>query len=233
MNLFYSPPETIHGSKIMILGQEAVHITKALRHQVGDEISVTDGVGNLYIGSISAADKRSVEVTISEKNSEKPRNPGVTLALGLIKKRDRLEFAVEKAVELGVSKIVLYRADHSEKGNVRVDRVEASVISAMKQSLRYFKSEVVMKDSLDDVLSNLGERTEIVIADQAACDQTVNLAPSCEEILLVVGPEGGYSAREVKFWKEYDVKTVLLGDKRLRAETAAIVMVDRFCARRM
>lgn len=233
MNLFYSPPETIHGSTIMITGQEALHIFKVLRHQIGDEISVTDGEGNLFEGTISEIDKRSVEVKINHKKSEPPSLPKVTLAIGLIKKRDRLEFAVEKAVELGATKIALYRADHSEKGKVRMDRVEATVTSAMKQSKRLFMPDVILKESLDDLLSDKGKQTTVVIADQSAKNHSVDLDPGCREVLLVVGPEGGYSSREEEVWKKYDVKTVLLGDKRLRAETAAIVMVDRFCSKRI
>ena len=78
--------------------------------------------------------------------------------MGLIRKRDRLEFAAEKATELGVSSICLFKADHTEPFKVRVDRVEAAVLSAMKQSLRVFLPDVIVHDSLDDVINrNLSE----------------------------------------------------------------------------
>lgn len=226
MNLFYANPKYCSDESLLLKGQEAKHASKVLRYREGDPISVTDGVGHRFTGVIQSIRKNEVEISVENKIFEESSERDVTLALGVIKKRDRLEFAVEKAVELGVNRIALYYGDHTEKGKVRMDRVEATVLSAMKQSLRYYLPKVDLYKSMDELMEERSD-AEFVVADQQSSNEELDFTNSPDEIVLLVGPEGGFSERERKLWQSDSVKssTVLLGDKRLRAETAAVVMV--------
>lgn len=202
-------------------------MVSVLRYREGDDILVTDGIGHRYEGVIRSTRKNEVLVEVKESSFEEPSVRDVTLALGVIKKRDRLEFAVEKAVELGVNRIALFRGDHTEKGKVRMDRVEATVMSAMKQSLRVWLPSVEIYESLDELLEKRASSL-FVVADQKSTNEKLNLSDDENEVVLLVGPEGGFSKREEAFWgpdSDLNMKTVLLGEKRLRAETAAVVMV--------
>lgn len=231
MNLFYTNPGLISGDQLTIEGQEAIHVSKVLRMAAGDSIHVTDGKGNLYTGTITGIRSKNILVSISESKSEEHGLPEVTIAMGIIKKRDRLEFAAEKATELGASRIVFFKGDHSEKAKVRADRLQATVLSAMKQSFRFYLPEVLVMNSFDELLAGVQDDSLLVIADQKTNKETVS-TENYKQLICVVGPEGGMSKRERELWATMNAESVLLGKKRLRAETAAIIMADRFCNRR-
>lgn len=230
MNLFYSPAHLIQPPNIRIEGQEALHALKVLRYKKGDQIYVTDGRGSLYKAQILETGKNYLTAEILKQTSEDREKPFVTILIGIIKKRDRLEFAVEKCVELGAGRIILYKGDHSEKQNVRIDRIEAAVLSAMKQSLRYYLPETIIKNSLEEALHEAGTG-KVFIADETANTSEWNPTfPKTDQPVLVVGPEGGFSDKERALLKKSDPAYCSLGSKRLRTETAAIVMVHRFTA---
>lgn len=230
MNLFYTNPSDIQGNRVVIEGQEAIHISKVLRHSKGDQILVTDGKGNGYECKIFDIKKKSVYLEILNIQSHSEPEPKITLCMGIIKKRDRLEFAVEKAVELGVSKIVLFEGEYSQKGNVREDRLESTAISAMKQSLRFYLPEIVVEKNITEAISKHAQNSALIFADETVEESNQDKKDLSEEYFLIVGPEGGFSSNEREIVKSFDPKYYSLGKFRLRAETAAIVMVDRFSA---
>ncbi|CAN5234162.1 RsmE family RNA methyltransferase [soil metagenome] len=227
MNQFYASPDQINDTYIWLEGQEANHAAKVLRKGVGDTIIITDGIGTRYKGKIESIAKNRVSVELSEAIRFRKPNPARVLALGMIKKRDRLEFAVEKATELGISEIILFRGDHSESFKIRMDRVEAAVLSAMKQSLRVYLPSVKITESVDALLAQNKKETVILHADQQGKSTGYTLT-DVERVLMVVGPEGGLSERERALLKQAGAEDLRLGDYRLRAETAAMVMASRF-----
>jgi len=228
MNQFYTPGNQVGKAHLKLTGQEAKHASKVLRKSVGEEIITTDGDGNRYVGIISSVKKNEVSAEIQEIYTFKKPSVEVILALGLIKKRDRLEFAVEKAVELGVSSILLFRSDHSEPFNVRMDRINATVLSAMKQSLRVYLPGVEICESLDDLIQNRDKITNYIYADQHGDQHEYETPRGRQRLMVVVGPEGGLSNREEKLLKQADAVRLCLGDYRLRTETAAVVLASRF-----
>lgn len=228
MNLFYAEPEKIRSNSITVERQEATHISKVLRKSEGDQISVTDGKGNEYDCKIIHVKKKRVFLEIISHKTHPGPDPIITLCMGIIKKRDRLEFAVEKSVELGVSKIVLFEGEHSIKGNVRIDRLKNTAISAMKQSLRFYLPEIVVEENLLDAVSTHAQDTEIVQADETTQESKYSNRGQPNEYFLIVGPEGGFSSHERNVLMNFDPQYYSLGSQRLRAETAAMVMVDRF-----
>jgi 16S rRNA (uracil1498-N3)-methyltransferase len=212
MNLFYAEPVDVQVSHITIRGQEANHISKVLRFSEGDEIKVTDGQGNLYVCEIDQVLKREITAVIHHKKTAKRRRPHLTLCMGIIKKRDRLEFAVEKAIELGINEIVLFKGVYSQKENVREDRLKAAALSAMKQSLRVWLPEITLMRSLEEALSFPAKDRAIIMADETTDDQKISI-PESEKYFLVVGPEGGFSKEERKLLKSYQALPYSLGEK--------------------
>lgn len=232
MNLFYANPDDIRGNSIVIEEQEALHISKVLRHSQGDQILVTDGEGNGYKCEIINVKKNSIHLEIISVESKAEAEPKITLCMGIIKKRDRLEFAVEKVVELGVQKIVLFKGEHSQKGNVREDRLESAAISAMKQSLRFYLPKVVVEKNISDAISKHAQHSRLIFADETVEQSRRGEKNRTDEYFLIVGPEGGFSSNEREIIKKFDPEYYSLGKYRLRAETAAIVMADRFSNRK-
>lgn len=227
MNIFYSPANLITPKLLKLTGQEAKHATKVLRIRLGDQIHVTDGAGNLYLCNVSEIQKSNVICNILETKSEERKAPFITLVVGLIKKRDRLEFAVEKSVELGVDEVIVFRGDHSEKGNVRLDRLESTVLSAMKQSMRVFLPKVKFAENLADAIESNEEAGSLIYADETI-EKGLSKSILDNKVMLVVGPEGGFSESERNLLKTNEGIPYSLGEKRLRTETAAVTMTDRY-----
>jgi 16S rRNA (uracil1498-N3)-methyltransferase len=231
MNLFYTERSRINPPVLVLDGQEAQHVAKVMRHREGDTIHVTDGEGTIYRCEIRSLTKNSVSAEIQSTEQVPAELPHVTVAIGLIKKRDRLEFALEKCTELGASAFDVFRGDHSEKEKVRTERLEAAVLSAMKQSLRAYLPTVSLSGSLVEVLESAGQETEILMADETETQSGFEkVMTGYNKVLLLIGPEGGFSKKERELIQKRGCKKVSLGNYRLRAETAAIAMTDRLRA---
>ncbi|MEX0610100.1 MAG: RsmE family RNA methyltransferase [Balneolaceae bacterium] len=229
MNIFFVESNRVTGDIFELKGQEAQHAAKVLRLRNGDEIHATDGEGKRYTGIVTSINKDSVTASIKEKKEVPESKPHLILAMGIIKKRDRLEFALEKAVELGASEIVLFNSDHTEKTNVRVDRLETIAMSAMKQSLRSWLPKVLLHKSLEDVLKSYPEFEVLMAHEKISEDLNSESSKTLKDnMLLLVGPEGGFSDREVELVKQNGGELVSLGEYRLRAETAAVAFLSRF-----
>lgn len=226
MNLFYTPPEQVRGNALTLTGDEAGHAVKVLRFQAGDVIFVTDGAGTRFEGRIESAEKNKISISILDKQiTLKPFE--LVLVLGLIKNRQRLEFAVEKAVELGATEIILFKSDHSERGKVNTERLQAIALSAMKQSLRSWLPAVLYRESLEVAMQGYTDHVLV-----AAHEKEKNNAPGIFDLntnyLALAGPEGGFSDTEIRMLTERNARLISLGDYRLRSETAVVALLSRF-----
>lgn len=225
-NIFYALPENIKGGKLELTEQEARHAAKVLRFEVGDELFASDGKGNIYTTRITSITKSSVIADIQSKETTPEPEIKKVLGVGAIKKRDRLEFAIEKAVELDAWEICIFDADHSERSRLNEERLDAIVLSAFKQSKRRWLPEIVIKDSLDAVLEHYRDHHLIF----AHVEETPVLPHPLEKNknLLLVGPEGGFSEREIELARKKQAAFISLGKNRLRAETAVGAMLAQF-----
>lgn len=229
MNLFFTPPDRVGEKELLIEGQESSHLVKVLRHRQGDLVQVTDGSGNLFQGSIISARSDSTRVTILSRETKQKRSPSITMCIGMIRKRDRLEYAVEKVTEIGADRIYLFHGDHSEKAGLRIDRLESAALSAMKQSLSCWLPVISHFQNLKQAVEQGDETAVLIVADEtiSGFDGCYSVTQS-ENFTLVVGPEGGLSEAERNYLKSRDAGFISLGANRLRTETAAAVMCDRF-----
>lgn len=230
MNIFYAPPSQIHGDMAELLDQEAHHASKVMRMREGDRLIVVDGEGGRYEGPIRRITKKSVQIELEERQQFDKPVPKIILSMGIIKKRDRLEFAVEKAVELGALHIALFRSDHGIKKNVRMDRLDAIAISAMKQSLHTYLPEISMHYSVKGVIDEFYDAHCLMAHEKADADRSFRSLSedTKDKYLLLVGPEGGFSSEEVEKATAKGAKLISLGSYRLRAETAALAIMSQF-----
>ena len=231
MNIFYAPPSQINNGFAELLDQEAIHASKVMRAQEGDKLTIVDGEGGRYKGVVRRITKKSVQVEIEDEQHRSRPKPHFILAMGIIKKRDRLEFAVEKAIELGAAQICLFRSEHTIKENVRMDRLESLAISAMKQSLQAHLSTVEIYHSLEMMLDSIRADKILVAHEKVGGDKgNINYesVSNAEKTLLLVGPEGGFSETEIRDLTDKGGQLVSLGPNRLRAETAAVAFMSQF-----
>ena len=229
MNIFYAPPSQVNNGFVELTDQEAAHASRVLRAEEGDELTVVDGERNRYTGSIRRITNQAVQIEITSQEKVEEPSPLLILGMGIIKKRDRLEFAVEKAVELGVYEIALFRSEHTVKENVRMDRLESIAISAMKQSLRAWLPDITFFRSFEKVLTAYSDADiltahEKIDSESSAPDSSFN----ADKKLLLVGPEGGFSESEISDLKNSGAELVSLGRNRLRTETAAVAFLSQF-----
>lgn len=229
MNFFYAPPENWNDdrSEVEITDQEAIHISKVLRNRMGDQVFVVDGIGNRSKCEIIEISKKSVRLKVLETSSQEEPTTKKIMALGAIKKRDRLEFAIEKAVELDAWEICVFDADHSERSRLNEERLHTQIVSAFKQSGRYYLPKLMIKRSLDEVVEQYKEHS-ILMAYLGEEESAIPSDLTNSKNLLLVGPEGGFSKREAALAKSKGAQFISLGKNRLRAETAVVAFLSQF-----
>lgn len=232
MQLFYSQDISPEGF-CTLDAEESRHAVRVLRMREGDDIHVTDGCGNLYLCHIVTADDRACVVeTISTLNSQLS-TLNCHLAVAPTKNPSRMEWLVEKAVEIGVGEITLLSCDHSERSFLKTDRLEKLAVSAMKQSLHITLPRINPAVKLRDLLNAIHStpNTQKLIAhceaDQPRTPIASALAPGRDTVVLI-GPEGDFSEEEIALALECGFQPVSLGPSRLRTETAALYAVTAF-----
>ncbi len=227
MNYFYAPKEDWNEEhSVDLKGQEAQHISKVLRYKVGERVAVADGQGHHFRCEITELSKQSVSARVVEGDFKPEPEQKKVLAFGSIKKRDRLEYAVEKAVELGAWEICIFDADHSERSRINEERIRTQIISAFKQSGRHYLPALVVKDSLDQVIDYYKDHKPIMA--YLGERESVPSVELTHHNLLLVGPEGGFSEREANLVANHSGSFIALGNLRLRAETAVAALLSQY-----
>tara|TARA_R110002050_G_scaffold116847_2_gene233368 strand:+ start:9168 stop:9872 length:705 start_codon:yes stop_codon:yes gene_type:complete len=223
MQLFYNPELDENTPKFTFPTEESKHIAKVLRKKEGDILHITNGKGFLFEAKILVPDIRKCTAEIINYTYQQQREPNLHLVVVPTKMNDRYEWFLEKATEIGVSEITPIICDHSERKIVKLDRMQKVLQSAMKQSLHYHLPK------LNDTIT-FKEFMQLTYSDNlyiAHCEETQKvelkelLKPN-ENALILIGPEGDFSANEISVALEKGFSPVALGATRLRTETAAI-----------
>ncbi len=226
MNIFYSPE--VHGTSIE-LGEEETRHLQVLRQKPGDEIVMVDGKGGWYQCEIIELAKRSCRLRVVSSTLSDARKPyRVHLAIAPTKNLDRLEWAVEKAVEIGVDEITPLICKRSERVHLRIDRLEKVALSAMKQSLKVFLPKINMATDLSVFLNKqAAENAQKWIAWLATPPAPLlqHATQKGQDAVILIGPEGDFTSEEVDLAQSLGFQPVSLGDSRLRTETAGVTAV--------
>ena len=221
MNLFYQP-EVSHG--ILHLDEdESRHVIKVLRKKQGDLINLTDGRGFFYEATINQPDPRQCSFTIDKKIQEPQKDFRIHIAISPTKNADRIEWFVEKAVELGIDEITLLECDRAERQRLKIDRLVKMAISAMKQSLKATLPLIHPLTSFTSVAQAAHTKQKyIAYVDSHNPHLLKNLVSPGSEYLVMIGPEGDFTHEELTFAENLEFKKVSLGTSRLRTETAGL-----------
>lgn len=220
MKLFYGE---IANNKVIINDEEQQHIVKVLRMKDGEEIHVTDGNGALASGKLFIEGKKA-GIEVSEiKNNLPGFNPKLHIAIAPTKNIDRIEFFVEKAVEMGISEISIIVTEKTERKNINIDKIRKQAVAASKQSLRFHFPAINDSVKLSDFLKTINpEHTFVAHCHENLERMELKNIPQMEEITFLIGPEGDFSEKEIAFLAEHKIKAVSLGNQRLRTETAGV-----------
>ncbi|MBI3873224.1 MAG: 16S rRNA (uracil(1498)-N(3))-methyltransferase, partial [candidate division Zixibacteria bacterium] len=228
---FWAPADHVTSDTVILFGAEARHAFRVCRLRKGELITVCDGDGNAYDCEITAATAREVEARIirAHRRLGEPVSQ-VTLAVG-VGKPASFDWIVEKAVELGVARIIPIRAEQSPSGmggdqaaKRRVERWRRLALGAMKQSLRSVWPPVEEMATPQEIAARIEDFHRTWLADPEGKRLADALAEPARTLnaLLIIGPEGGFSEPERRLLLDRGAAPIALGERRLRAETAAV-----------
>jgi 16S rRNA (uracil1498-N3)-methyltransferase len=224
MNYFFEP--TFQGTEMnfQFSDREFSH-AKVLRLAIGDSISLLNGKGTIAICVITEFTKKHLIVTIQSIET-KTNSLELSLAVGILDNKDRFEFLIEKATELGVKDFYPLKTAYSAKeSRINIPRLEQKVVSAMKQSGNPLLMNIHPPQTIEQLLKHSFET--IVVADKTG-EQTIQQNSHTNQV-IIIGPEGGLSQEELlQLRQDSRVQLLQLPTNRLRAETAAIAVVSRF-----
>lgn len=211
----------------------AAHATRALRLEVGDSAIVFNGDGFDYECTLTAIKKNNVVVTIHHAipvNNESPLN--ITL-LQAISSGDRMDFTIQKAVELGVKNIQPISSQRSvvklsaERAEKRTEHWQNIAAAACEQSGRAFIPKISPPISLENWLSrNPNHDATRILLNPIGAKRLSEFAKPASEIQLLIGAEGGLSTEEIELATSHDFQSIVLGPRILRTETAALTAIS-------
>lgn len=205
------------------------HAVRVLRMQAGDRLRVVDGRGHIFdCRLLDAHPKRAVVDIVDTVEQPLSWTQQITVAVAPTKHLDRMEWLVEKLTEIGVNRIIPILCRHSERREIKVERLVKTAVSAMKQSLKATMPVIDEMTPIDRVLGSVPATTDKFVA---YCDDAVGRHDfSCSyrpghDTLILIGPEGDFSPAEIKTALDTGFVPVTLGEERLRTETAALYAV--------
>lgn len=228
MRRFFVPKLSIGADGARFSPEEARHLVDVVRLREGDRVRIFDGEGAEFEGVVRQDGKRSVTVAELERvepyASESPLR--MTLAVALTK-GDRFDLAVQKAVELGVTTFVPLLTERCEvklkDSQKKLERWNRMVIEASKQCGRAILMQIAPPKTLDELISSdLGDAEVLLFTERSG--QKLDSSKRFDEILVLIGPEGGWADSELELAKSKGVKLVTLNGRILRAETASIAV---------
>ncbi|WP_034258153.1 16S rRNA (uracil(1498)-N(3))-methyltransferase [Altibacter lentus] len=226
MQLFYQPHISEASTEVIFDKEESRHISKVLRKQQGDKLLVTNGTGLIFETTLEETQPKKCTAKIRSTQQQAPLPYRLHLAVAPTKLNDRYEWFLEKATEIGISEITPIICDHSERKQIKLERYEKILLSAMKQSLKAYLPVLHPAVSFKDFVGS--NDTSENLRCIAHCEEGSKASLKSElkkgvSVVLLIGPEGDFSTSEIELAKERGYIPVSLGDSRLRTETAAIV----------
>lgn len=208
---------------VKIHEDEQQHISRVLRMRAGEELSVTDGNGNLAAGTLYFEGKKAMLQVDSITENLPDFSHRLHIAIAPTKNIDRIEFFVEKATEMGISAVTLLQTENTERRVVNIEKLRKQAIGASKQSLRTHFPVINELTKLPEFLKNCNPAQTFV----AHCDSTLERRHLHEirhsgAITFLIGPEGDFSSSEIKLIAAAGIQAASLGNQRLRTETAGV-----------
>jgi 16S rRNA (uracil1498-N3)-methyltransferase len=226
-NIFYIAPEAIRGSTAIIQGPEFNHIKKVLRKEIGQPIFLTDGQGHRYTAEICGTEKSLMKARVLQ-TEQMPKRCRVDITVGFaMVKGLRNDVIIEKGTELGVSRFLVFLSRYSVIKHVseqRIIRFKKIAVSAMVQSQQYYLPEVIYMPSMKDLFPAGSGYDSMLVADPGG---DADVPKDAQKILLLIGPEGGFTESERDLLVEQGARLWSLGPTRLRSETAALVAITK------
>lgn len=227
----YQPtPLSLH-QEVTLNAEPSHHLARVLRACIGDPVTIFNGLGGEYECEITHIDKRHVTVRVchfSPRETESPLN--LCLAQG-ISRGEKMDYTIQKAVELGVKSILPLFTERStvkldeERREKRLQHWQSIIISAAEQSGRNQLPTIALPHPFSQGLSTLKNDLCFILSPTATQSLRSHTVPPDQRIVLFIGPEGGFSEKEVAQAEQAGCLPLSLGPRILRTETAAVAAI--------
>ena len=228
MHIFYTPD--IAGNNYTLDETESKHCIRVLRLEQGGEIILVDGHGGYFTAEIIDPNPKRCAVKVIKSELEYGlRNFQVHVAIAPTKNIERVEWFLEKTTEIGIDHIIPLLCRFSERKNLKTDRLEKVIVSAMKQSLKAYLPHLDPLTKFNDLISLPFDGQKFIAhCDDQHRDLLKKMILANQNYLILIGPEGDFSSDEIKLAIDAGFHPVSLGDSRLRTETAGVVACHTF-----
>lgn len=227
----YTPQKLTANSTIPLDAEAAHHVARVLRMRCGDALTLFNGDGSEYAATIASADKKSVQVAIGNVSSTDRESP-LAIHLGIaISKGERMDWVIQKAVELGVTEITPLQTErvevrlNNEREEKKLSHWQAVAISACEQSQRNRIPVIHAPQSLSNWLDSIQADAKFVLHHRSDIALESYATPP-KSVALLIGPEGGLSESEIKVAEKKDFSPLRLGPRVMRTETAPIAAIS-------
>jgi 16S rRNA (uracil1498-N3)-methyltransferase len=223
MQLFYHPEINETTDSFFFDKEESRHIVKVMRKSEGDTLFVTNALGFMFKCKVKLPSDNKCLMQVESFEKIATRNYALHMAVAPTKMNERFEWFLEKATEIGVTEITPLICDHSERKNIKSDRFEKIILSAMKQSIQCYLPKLNEAIPFSEFIKTSRPGTLCI----AHCEETDRksfkqiLKPGLD-LTVLIGPEGDFSNKEITLALQNNYIPVSLGSTRLRTETAAI-----------
>jgi len=221
MELYFSPLFT--EQNFTLSPEESNHCVNVMRQRNGDSITITDGKGSLFTGTISQAHHKHCQIEVISTQKFNNLTPYLHIAIAPTKNIERLEWFLEKVTEIGINEITPILCQHSERKQVRIDRLEKIIIAAMKQSGKYHLPKLNDLTPFKEIVTKSQNTQKLIAHCNTHPKQTLKSVANHQNTLILIGPEGDFSVPEIEMAMTNGFIGVSLGESRLRTETAGIV----------
>ncbi len=231
---FFISPEQVHGARITVTGDDLRHIRTVLRKKPGDALVLCDGRGTEYTVKIVEVGRAEILTEITDQVIREIKRPLATLGQGL-PKFDKMDWIVQKATELGVSRIVPLMTERTiakvKDEEKRITRWQKIAREAAMQSNRPNIPSVGQIVSFKDFLRTPNSElpTLLLLPWEEGTEPIKNVLkqnPDAKNVVVLIGPEGGFSSSEAELAKDRGFQLVSLGTNILRTETAAVAVLS-------
>ena len=219
MPIFYVPNiETEH----CLDEKESKHAVKVLRLEKGDKLDIIDGAGTFYTCEIDDANPKKCSFYILNSTKEQSPSVKIHLAIAPTKNLDRIEWLVEKCVEVGIHEFSFFKSFHSERKVLRIDRLQRIAVSALKQSQKSTLPKINELTNYEEFVANRSEDILLIANQHHGAAAISSFSPEKKSVCVLIGPEGDFSETEIERALQHNFKPITLGRSRLRTETAAL-----------
>lgn len=227
--LFYEPKINKSNSTFLLSEESSKHIVQVLRMKELDTIHLTNGQGVLCTAAIQMADKKKTSIKIENWLQTDNSKRKIIVAVSLLKNSSRFEWMLEKLTELGVSEIVPIISKRTERNFFREDRLQSIVVSAMLQSQQTWLTKLHNPTNYKAFLANNTSSQKLIAHCEANKKTSLQEIDFKNEVSILIGPEGDFTNEEITEALQQNYLSVMLGNTRLRTETAAVAAASVLC----